>query len=441
MALDNERDLAYRILYKCLEEGAFSNLAMKGEEVTDFVTAAIYGTITYCYSLDFIINLASRKDVNKMDPRTRTIIRLGAWQIVCSDKVPDYAAVDTSVSLAQKYARSSKGFVNAVLHKVADLSAEQRDLDNYKPEVAVSLKSEIWGVFKKDYGKERALSICKAFLNTQPMTVRFDSNKTTREEIARLLEADGVVVNDSQFMDCALTVKVTNKPIDATKAWNEGKILVQGESAMLASLVADPKPGMTILDSCAAPGGKTTHLAELAGDNCHIDALEINSSRVDLIKQNADRMGITSIHAHQGDASSYGSGTTGGYDLVTADVPCSGLGLISKKPDIRLQMTYERITELLDIQANILKNAANNVNPGGVLVYSTCTVDSRENELQVQRFLEENEDFYSEDITQYLPDRLYMDDRRAQDAKNGYITLLPDTDKCDGFFIARLRRR
>lgn len=441
MAPDFEREKAFLILRECLEEDAFSNLAIKGEKVTDFVTAAVYGTITYCYSIDFMIRLASHRDVADMDPDTRTIVRLGAWQILFSRKVPDYAAVDSSVSLARRYCRSSAGFVNAVLHKLSALEMPKRNIDSYRPEVAVSLPPEIWGIFKKDYGRERAFSICKAFLSPPPMTIRFDSRVTGAEEIMHILEKQGVTATAASFMDCALTVKTSDVPIDETEAFTDGRIIVQGESAMLASVIASPSRGMRILDSCSAPGGKTTHLAQLTGDDCHIDALDINESRVRLIEQNAGRMGLRSINAIQGDATSYRAESL--YDLVTADVPCSGLGLISRKPDIRQHLSYGRIKELISIQREILFNAGQNVRPGGVLVYSTCTVNKMENEEQVSFFLEKNTDFEAENIQPYLPPRLLerMDEKRMEQAKKGYITLLPDTDGCDGFFIARMRRR
>lgn len=436
-----ERDIAYSILYECLEKDAFSNLAMKGVKVTDFVTAAVYGTITMCYSLDSYISSACGRKIEKLDGRTRTILRLGAWQILCSDKVPDYAAVSSSVELANRYCKSSSGLINAALHKICDLSPDEKNLELRKPEIATSLKPEIFGIFKKDYGKERALSIGKALLKSSGTTIRFDSSRFTKEDILKKLESEGVICVDSEFMPDALKVVSTGEStIDQCASFKNGDIIVQGESAMLASVIADPKPNTRILDCCAAPGGKTTHLAQLTNDEAMIDALDVNSSRVELIKQNANRLKIKSINAMKGDATSFGSNKAQ-YDLVTADVPCSGLGLLGKKPDIRLQISYERIQELLSIQKAILDNAARNVVSGGVLIYSTCTINKAENENRVKAFLEEHDDFIAEDITSLLPSRLILDEDRKQLAKEGMITLFPDTDGCDGFFIARLRRR
>ena len=434
-----ERDIAYKVLYECFEKGAFSNLSLKGQDVTDFVTAAVYGTITMSYSLDYIIKQASGKDVSKMDGRTRTILRLGCWQLICSTKVPAYAAVDSSVNLAKKYAKNSSGLVNAVLHRVSEMDDKAKNLEVYKPEIALSLKPEIFGIFKKDYGKERAVSIGKALLNSSGTTIRYDSSYS-KDQITADLRANGIEVEESSFMDnCLKVVSFGSVAIGDSKAFKEGKIIVQGESAMLASVVANPQKNTRILDCCAAPGGKTTHLAQLTNDEAMIDALDINENRVELIKQNAKRLGIKSINAMKGDASTFGSNKAQ-YDLVTADVPCSGLGLLAKKPDIRLQITYDRIQDLLPVQKKILDNAARNVVPGGTLIYSTCTINKAENENQVEEFLSRHEDFYSEDITPFLPERLILGDREEL-AKKGMITLFPDTDKCDGFFIARLRRR
>lgn len=434
----NDRETAYQLLFECLEKDAFSNLALKGAKVTDFVTASVYGTITYCYSLDYFIKTCSGKELTKFDPQTRTILRLGSWQILCSNKVPDYAAVNSSVDLAKKYAKKSTGLVNAVLHKICDMDDKARDLNSYRPEIATSLKPEIFGIFKKDYGKERAFSIAKALLNSNGTTIRFKSS-ITKDAILDKLNKDGVKVEDASFMDNALKVVSSDKNISEWKSFKDGDIFVQGESAMLTSIVADPKKNMRILDCCAAPGGKTTHLADLAEDSAMIDALDINESRVELIKQNANRLGFKSINAMKGDASTFGSNKAQ-YDLVLADVPCSGLGLMAKKPDIRLQITYDRIQELLPLQKAILNNAARNVVPGGTLIYSTCTINKAENENQVEEFLKEHDDFYAEDIRPYLPDRLSLGDREEM-ASKGMLTLFPDIDGCDGFFISRLRRR
>ena len=209
--------------------------------------------------------------------------------------------------------------------------------------------------------------------------------------------------------------------------------MVQGEAAQLASLAAQPAPGMKILDCCAAPGGKSTHMAALSGDKADILALDINASRTELIRQNAQRLGVKCIRTGVADSSVYDDDKD--FDLVLCDAPCSGLGIMGGKPDIRLTITYERIAEITLKQEQILDNVSRLVKKGGVLVYSTCTINRGENEEQVMKFMERHPDFEPEAFDNILPDRL------KSSHVNGVLTLLPDEDGCEGFFISRLRRK
>lgn len=444
MAADRGRELCYEMLLKNAEQKTFSNLMLGSEDVTDFVRAAVYGTITYLIAIDHVIKHASGKDVSEMDPQTATIVRFGTWQLLFSDKVPAYAAISSSVDLAKKYCPRSSGFVNAVLRKVDALPKVQKDISSYKPNIACALKPEVFGIFKRDYGKDRALSIGKALLKVCDTTIRINPLKISKDSIMAELEREGFTVHEGYFIPEALSIiPQDGARIDKCKAYDEGDFFVQGEGAMLASIVADPKKGDKILDVCSAPGGKSTHMAQMVSDECEITSLDINESRLELIRENAARLGITSITAQRADSTNLKAalGTGKEYDIVLADVPCSGLGLMSGKPDIRHTISFERIKELLPKQAQILKNAAAFVKKGGTLIYSTCTLNREENEDQVASFLADNPDFYADDITRFLPDRLIIDEKRKEDAEAGMITLLPDTDLCEGFFIARLKRR
>ena len=444
MAADSQRDLCYKLLYRYSEQNTFTNLMFRSEGVTDFVRAAVYGTITYLIAIDHIVRVASGKEVDKMDIPTATIVRFGTWQLLFSDKVPSYAAVSSSVELAKRYCPKSSGFINAILHKVDELSPEQKDIDSYKPNIACALKPEIFGIFKRDHGRERALSIGKALLNVAPTTIRINPLKLSKEQAIAELEREGFTVSDGHFVPEALTlVKSEGAGIDSCQAFKDGDFFVQGEGAMLATLVASPKKGDRILDVCAAPGGKSTHMAQTVSDECEILSLDINDSRLELIRDNAVRLGIKSVTAIKADSTDLRStlSDTASFDIVLADVPCSGLGLMSGKPDIRHSISYERISELIPKQRLILDNASEYVKSGGTLIYSTCTVNRDENEEQVRAFLDDHPDFYAEDITPFLPDRLIIDEKRSEDIKGGMITLLPDIDLCEGFFIARMKRR
>ncbi|MBO4635609.1 MAG: 16S rRNA (cytosine(967)-C(5))-methyltransferase RsmB [Clostridiales bacterium] len=428
----------FRILKRAYADSAFLNLELKGAD--DFVRAAVYGTVTYTYTIDFLIKHIGGRDVSGLDIDTLTLLRFGIWQLLFSDKVPSYAATATTVDLGRKVCPRSAGLINAILRKISDSPEDKKDPDSYKPEVALSLKSEIYGVLKKSYGKDRAYDIGKALLHSSPLTVRYNRLKTDKESLVSSLQYEGFQAEYGMFCDDALILRKTgDTPLDKTKAFINGEFFVQSESAMLASIVSAPQKGYKILDCCSAPGGKASHMAELTGDDADITASDINPARLDLICQNTRRLGITSVKTVEADATCELPDET--YDIVTTDVPCSGLGLLGKKPDIRLNLDYQGILSLIGLQSKITDEASKRVSPGGVLIYSTCTLNRAENEDAVSRFLDSHDDFYAEDINGYLPEKIIMDSKREEDARNGYITLFPDIDGSDGFFIARLRRR
>ena len=431
-----DRELIYSILYDCCENHAFSNLSLGREGVDDFVRAAVYGTLTYVYSEDYLIKTSGGRDPSTLDPSVRTILRFGIWQMVFSTKVPDYAAVNTSVLLAGKYAPKAKGLVNAILRKVSLLNEEQRDLSRLKsPEAAYSLKPEIYGLIKKSYGAERAPSIARALLEPSPLSIRVNTLKTSKTLLASRLSEEGFEVSEASFAEEALIIKpgLKSPSIEKSGAFIDGEFMVQGEAAQLASVIAEPLEGTKILDCCAAPGGKTTHLAALSNNGADILALDVNASRVELIKENSKRLGCLKIRTEVADSMVYDTEEV--FDTVLCDAPCSGLGIMGGKPDIRITVTYERIKEIEEKQKMILDNVSRMVKPGGTLVYSTCTINRAENEAQVERFLENHEDYELCGFDNLLPERI------KSCGNEGMLTLLPDKDGCEGFFISRMRRK
>ena len=438
--MNQDRLVIFHILKDLMAEDAFDiDDSRYGDKITDFVRAAVYGTLTYMVTIDHIIKLASKRSVEDMDPDTALVLRIGAWQLLFSDKVPVYAAVNTSVELAKTVCRSSSGFVNAVLHKILELPEEKKDRRLMRPDVRVSLKSEIFGVLKSSYGRERAISIGEAFLEVPPLTARFDPKRISFEELSLKLQRDGYGVKPGEFMEEAVIITPSEIPIDKTAAFIDGDIMMQGEGAMLASRIANPHPGDLVLDCCCAPGGKTTHMALLADDDLTILAMDKKGARLERVRENLQRLKIRSVELSEGDGTTFRSDRL--FDIILADVPCSGTGLLGGKPDIRVKLDYERIKSLIPVQAEILSNISSYVAPGGTLVYSTCSVNKAENEKQIESFLVDHPDFYADDITQYLPSKLIMDEERKELAGRGLITLLPDTDHCEGFFVARLKRR
>ena len=441
------RELCALMLYEVYENGAYTNLVIKKSDAIardngvylKSLRAMLYGTVTYTYTIDFIVKHIAKRDVSELDPFPRTLIRLGCWQILFSDKIPSFAAVSETVKIAERYCPGAKGLINAILRKVCDAPDEDKDPSNYRPDVAVSLKNEIFGIFKRDYGKDRALSIGKSFLDRPVVTVRFDPRKISIAEIENKLQEESFSVNPGSFLPEVLKVESGLAGLENSEAFAEGLFFVQNEAAALASHIAAPKPGNKILDCCAAPGGKTTHMAEITGGEADILALDSSSSRLELLKQNTGRLGINCVRVQQADCTDLSS-LEEDFDIVVADCPCSGLGIIGRKPDIRLNMTYEKIEEIKQIQHDILNEVSGKVRPGGALIYCTCTINKDENEKQLARFLSEHEDFHAVSIMQYLPENIIIDDNRHKDAENGYITLLPDVDGCDGFFVSRLER-
>ena len=444
---NNMREICALLLYQVYEEGAYTNLVIKDcDRVASSkgvslksLRAMFYGTVTYTYAIDFIVKHIAKRDVSELDAMPRVLIRLGCWQILFSTVIPPYAAVSETVNTAGKYCPNAKGLVNAILRKVVQASDEDRNKDNYRPDVAVSLKNEIYGILKRDYGKDRALSIGKAFLKQPKLTIRFNPSKISATEIENRLHSESFEVYPGAILPEVLTIEAGQTGIEQSGTFREGLFFVQNEAAALASRIAAPSKGSKILDCCAAPGGKTTHLAELTDCDSDILALDSSSSRLELLESNLKRLGISNVRTGVCDCTDM-SGIDEEFGLVLADCPCSGLGIIGRKPDIRLNMTYDKIKSIIEVQGKILDQVAPKVKRGGTLVYCTCTINKDENERQVEAFLNRHPDFRADSLMPFLPENIIIDDERRREADNGYITLLPDSDSCDGFFISRLVR-
>ena len=447
----NERELGFLMLYWVYEKDAYSNLVIKkadkiasaaGKKI-DFARAMLYGTITYTFTIDFLIRHITKEDVDSMDPVVRTAIRMAVWQIQFGNNIPAYAAVDSSVEITKKYQGKAAGYVNAVLRKFADSPEDKRNIEQFKPGIQVALKPEIYGIFKKDYGKLTAFEIGKALLEPMNLTVRFDAHKVDQDTLIEELKKEGITAVKGGFIPDCVEITGGLNGLENTGCFNKYGMFVQGQGAMLASHVANPGVADKILDCCAAPGGKSTHMAQMCRDDLHIVAVDVNESRLELVRDNCARLGLTSIETVCADASKINKDDKDSkktYDIVLCDVPCSGLGLLGRKPDIRDKFTYDELEELIPLQYSILDHAAKMVRPGGALIYCTCTINTDENEKQIGKFIAEHKRFHTVPIDKFLPEAIYMDDERAESVANGMITLLPHLDKCEGFFICRMER-
>ncbi len=442
-----------------LEKGAYSNLAATEARLPGamdardraFASAAVYGTLARILSIDAVLARFSRTPPPKLQPWIRTILRLGLWQLLWSRSVPPSAACDTSVELARRFANAgAAGYVNAVLRS----AARAADAGTFPPDdpsaplaaraagLSVRASLPVWMARRllETYGTD-AGPLAEAFLRTPRLTVRANLGRTTVDGLAAALAAEGVKTEPGRFMDEALALTLEGHPVPGLAAFRQGLFFVQDEAAMLVSHVADPRAGDAVLDACAAPGGKTTHLAQLMGGTGRIVARDSQEGRLGLIRDNCARLGCGNVETEARDATEPDSGGPR-FAVVLVDVPCSGIGLLAKKPEIRLHMTEERADALPGLQLRILSAAADSVAPGGRLVYSTCTVLPAENGGVVDAFLVEQAGrFVPEPFDGMLPPRLAVidPDSRTQ-AASGRLQLLPHRHGCDGFFIARFRR-
>ncbi len=421
------RETALAALYKIEYEGAYSNIALK--EVLSasrldsrdkaLVSAIVYGVLSKKRALDYIISELSNIKLKKISKYILLILRMGLYQIKYMDKIPDSAAVNESVRLARRFGHSaSGGFVNGLLRNA--LRTEVKIPDDLA--ISMSFADENATRLVADYGND-AQKIMSA-LNKEPKTtLRVNTLKTTADELLNKLGGEA-----SPYIDNAIYVRQLD--IASSEEYEKGYYTVQDVAPMIACRVLAPEKGERVIDLCAAPGGKTTYMAEMMENKGEILAFDIHAHRTELIEKNAKRLGIDIIKTDTKDASLYDESLCGRADKVLADVPCSGLGIARRKPELKYKTDND---ELFDIQLAILENGARYLKKGGELVYSTCTLYKRENEEVVKAFLENNEGFELVGFSEILPDGF------SEDSK-GMMTVLPDRTDCDGFFIAKITR-
>ncbi|MBS7298728.1 MAG: 16S rRNA (cytosine(967)-C(5))-methyltransferase RsmB [Eubacteriales bacterium] len=425
--MKSSREAALAAIYEIEYNGAYSNIILKNvlsETKLDsrdraFVSALVYGVTAKKRVLDYMITELSSIKLKKISKYILIILRMGLYQLKFMDKIPDSAAVNESVRLARRYSHSaSAGYVNGILRNAAKTSfALPEDLA-----VRESFADENAKRLIMDYG-ERAEHIMAALNNEPKMTIRVNTLKTTVNQLKKQLEA-------VECPYCPEGLYVKKLDTSSSAEYDNGLFTVQDAAPMVACKVLAPKKGDTVIDLCAAPGGKTTYLAELMGNNGNIYAFDIHSHRVALVRKNAKRLGIDIINAQEGDATVYNKEYKEVADKVLADVPCSGIGIARRKPELKYKTEVE---ELAGIQLAILTNGAKYLKKGGELVYSTCTLYRDENEKVIEKFLENNDGFELVSFAEYLPEGFSED-------KAGIMTVLPDKTDCDGFFVAKLRR-
>lgn len=437
----NSRELVINILDKVLEKGAYSNIALSNElnnsDLNDkdkaLATEIVYGTIRRLKTLDMII-ASFVKDMSVMDKRILNILRVAIYQMQFLDKVPSYAACNEAVELAKNVSEKDSKLVNGILRNYSQKDGIINiEFINKIDEMAYEFSFEPWMIrlFIKQYGEAETLRILHGLNCTPKLTVRVNNLKAEYENVYDELEELGYDVEEGFICPEAISIK-GGKNIENNPLFKEGKITVQDESAMLVAPVLDIEDGLTVLDLCSAPGGKTTHISELLDNTGKVLAFDVHPQKLDLIKENADRLGITNIELNEMDATKLNAKYVGLGDRVLIDVPCSGIGIIRKKPEIKWNKSRKDLKEIVEIQRNIMDNAWEYLRKGGVMVYSTCTLNKLENEDNINWFLNKHKDASIEKVFLGKGDNLRYDDL-------GTVTIIPN-DNMDGFFIAKIKK-
>lgn len=443
--MDRVRNLAVRILSDVHEEGAYANVALarnlKKVELSEvdrrFLTELVYGAVKAGGTLDWMIRHYSNRPIRKVPPMIRNILRLGFYQLFYMDKVPVSAACNESVELAKKYGHPGiVKFVNAVLRAAVrepEKCAFPTGKGHATEELALRSFHPQWLVkrWMKAFGYEATRALCAFDNEDAVLSLRTNTLKVTRDELLSILASEHAEAEASRWAPEGILCHA-HGALNAMESLQQGLFQVQDESSMQVAHVVAPQPGEFIIDCCSAPGGKTTHLAALMNNTGRIVAGDIYEHKLARIEENAARLGIFIIDTELLDAREVGTRFKKQADRVLVDAPCSGLGVLRRKPDARWRKSESDIAKLPQLQLDILTSASAAVRLGGILVYSTCTIERAENEEVVEAFLATHPGFVLEETGSYLP---------TVPRADKMVQFYPQVDGIDGFFIARMKRR
>lgn len=430
---ENAREIILEILLAVTRDKMYSHIVIRStlekyqyleQQERKFIKRVCEGTLEHMIWIDYVIGQFSKVKVNKMKPVIRCILRSSVYELKYMDAVPASATCNEAVKLAQKRGfHNLKGFVNGVLRNISrnldSLSLPKRE-ENPLEYLSVVYSMPLWLIkfWQKFYDLEQIEKFLEAFLTEMPVSVRVNSLRTTKEELKKELEAEGIHVMDDESLPNAFFIENYDF-LGRIPAFREGKFYVQDRSSMEAALWAAPKRESYVLDVCAAPGGKSIHMAELMEGTGVVEARDLTERKVALIQENIRRCRIPNVHTAAADARILDENHIEKADIVLADLPCSGLGVLGKKSDIKYRITEADCRELAALQREILHVVRQYVKPGGILLYSTCTINPGENEENTAWFLKEHPEFHLE--------------RQQQ--------LLPEKGKNDGFFLAKFVKR
>lgn len=442
------RKLALELLLEIMEGGAFCDKALHAvfekyfleKRERSFLMRLVEGTVERCIEMDYIIDLYSKVRTAKMKPVIRNILRMSVYQIFYMEQVPDSAACNEAVKLAVKRKlQNLKGFVNGVLRAVVRgkeslVYPDKSDMERY---LSVRYSMPAWLVcrFVERYGVCEAEKIFAAFLEEGGgLPIRCMVSRFSEGEVQQALEQEGVTAARGRLFSYAFLIRNYPSLCELT-AFQRGMFQVQDESSMLVGQIAGIREGDTVIDVCAAPGGKTLHAADILRGSGVVVSADLTQEKTDLIRENVRRLAVENVEVYEQDAAVLRGEWIRKADVLIADLPCSGLGVIGKKCDIKYKTKPEDIKSLSDIQRQILTVSAEYVKEGGRLVYSTCTIAQEENEDMV-RWIEENLPFALVSIEDDLPEPL-----RNGTGKEGYLQVLPSRTGTDGFFVSCFVRK
>lgn len=455
-AVKSPRELALDALVKVSQTGAYSNLQLNRilqdaklqRADAALVTEIVYGTIQRQLTLDYWLGRFVSKGLHKLQPWVHGLLRMSAYQLLYLDRIPAHAVVNEAVLIAKRRGHAGiSGMVNGVLRNMDRNREELRPekITDPNPVVRIALRHSYpeWLVARwiAAYGEQAAEQICIAGNEPPHSSVRINPLRTNMDAALKLLADEGYEATASELAPAGIEVKRGGNLAESA-GFKDGLWTVQDESSMLVAAVADPIAGMKVLDCCAAPGGKTTHLAELMEGKGKVWANDLHPHKRALITAQSERLKLRNVEAITEDAAQLASRfDAGSMDVVLLDAPCSGFGVIRRKPEIKWTKTESDITDIAAVQRRLLQAVCGLVRPGGTLVYSTCTIEREENEEQVARFLREHPDFYLDtDWPEEIKARL-MEKGVIGPAFDGQAQLLPHHFGSDGFYIARMKRR
>lgn len=428
---------------------AYSNLQLNSflekynpvEKERALVTQIVYGVLRRQNTLDWMIEQFSKRPLDKMTSWIRNILRLSVYQLLYLDRIPVSAVCNEGVNLAKKKGHLGVSkFVNGILRNIA------RSLDNLPwPTkehlsfyLSIKYSHPLWLVEKwlKRLGEEETIALCTANNENPPLSLRTNTLRLERESLLEELKREGITAEASCLVPEGIKIRGVSS-LAGLQSYQKGYFQVQDESSMLAALLLSPQPGDWVLDACSAPGGKTTHLAQKMGNKGKLIANELHESKIGLIEEAAKRLGIEIIQTRQGDAAHLHEHFAAQMDCVLVDAPCSGLGVLRRKPDARWKKNAHDFAMLNKMQIAILNSAAQCVKPGGALVYTTCSIEPEENELIIKKFLTQNNNFQLVDANAYLPKCLW----EKIVHNKPWLQLYPHYYGTDGFFLSRLERK